>query len=43
MWVIVTSSRKPLGTAGHVAKMLPAESEKKMDDFEPIYLGNYRF
>ena len=32
-----------LGAPSHVTKMLQAENELKVDEFEPIYLGNYRY
>ena len=32
-----------LGAPGHVTKILQAESQQKVEDFEPIYLGNYRY
>ena len=28
---------------GHVTKILQAENGQKVDEFEPIYLGNYRY
>ena len=32
-----------LGAPGHVIKILQAENGQKVDKFEPIYLGNYRY
>ena len=32
-----------LRVPGHVTKTLQAENEQKVGDFEPIYLGKYRF
>ena len=32
-----------LGALGHVAKILLAENGQEVDEFEPIYLGNYRY
>ena len=32
-----------LGAPGYVTKILLAESGQKVDNFEPIYLGNYRY
>ena len=29
-----------LGAPGHANKILQAENGQKVDDFEPIYLGN---
>ena len=29
--------------AGHVTKILQAENGLKVDEFEPIYLGKYRY
>ena len=31
------------GGAGHMTKILQAKSEQKVDNFEPIYLGNYQY
>ena len=31
------------GARGHVTKILLAKNGQKVDDFEPIYLGNYRY
>ena len=38
-WFVQTE----FGGPGLVIKMLQAENGKKMDDFEPIYPGKYRF
>ena len=44
MWVLINALRKPsLGASSHVTKILQAKSGQKMDDFEPIYLGNYQY
>ena len=32
-----------LGAPGNVTKILAAENGQKVDEFEPIYLGKYRF
>ena len=32
-----------LGAPGHVTKILQTKSEQKVDEFEPMYLGNYRY
>ena len=43
-WVIINGLCKPtLGAPGHMTKMLQAKNGQKVDDFEPIYLGKYRF
>ena len=31
------------GAPGHVTKFLQAENGKKIDEFEPLYLDNYRY
>ena len=31
------------GRPGRVTKILQAENGQKVDEFEPIYLGNYRY
>ena len=31
------------GAPVYVIKILQAKSGQKVDDFEPIYLGNYRY
>ena len=42
MWVLMNALRKPsLGAPGNEAKILPAKNEQNVDEFEPIYLGNY--
>ena len=42
MCVPINALRKPsLGAPDYVTKILPAKSGQKVDDFEPIYLGNY--
>ena len=44
MSLIINGSCKPsLGATGSVTKMLQAGNEQKVDEFEPIYLGKYRF
>ena len=44
MWVLINALCKPsLGAPGHVTKILQAKGGQKVDDFEPIYLGNYRY
>ena len=44
MWVQISGLCKPsLGAPGHVTTMLQAENGQKVDDFELIYLRNYRF
>ena len=32
-----------LGASGLVNKILQAENGQKVDEFEPIYLGNYQY
>ena len=32
-----------LEALGHVTKILLAENRQKVDEFEPIYLGDYRY
>ena len=42
--MLINALRKPsLGAPGHVTKILQAKSGKEVDDFEPIYLGNYHY
>ena len=42
--MLINGLCKPsLKAPDHVTKMLPAEHGQKVDDFEPIYLGRYRF
>ena len=44
MFVIINGLYKPsLGAPSDVTKMLLAENGQKVDNFEPIYLGKYRF
>ena len=44
MWVLINALCKPsLRAPGHVTKMLHAENGQKVDEFELIYLGNYRY
>ena len=46
MWVRVLMSdlcKPSLGMPGHMTKILQAEKGQKVDEFEPIYLGNYRY
>ena len=44
MWVIISGSCKPsLRAPGHMTKLLQAENMLKVCDFEPIYIGKYRF
>ena len=44
IWVLMIALCKPsLGAPSHVTKILHAKSGQKVDDFEPIYLGNYRY
>ena len=44
MCVLINALCKPsLGVPGHVTKILQAKSGQKVDNFEPIYLGNYRY
>ena len=41
MWVLINASYKPsLGAPGHVTEILQGENMQKVDEFEPIYLGN---
>ena len=43
MWVLRNAFCKPsLGAPGLVTKILQAENGQKVDEFEPIYLSNYR-
>ena len=43
MCVLMNVLCKPsLEAPGHVTKILQAKSGQKVDDFEPIYLGNYQ-
>ena len=37
------SSKLSLEAPSHVNKIVQAENGQKVDDFEPIYLGKYRF
>ena len=42
--MLINGLCKPsLKAPGHVTKMLPAEHGQKVDDFERICLGRYRF
>ena len=42
MRVLMNALCKPSVRApGHVTKILKAKNRQKVDDFEPIYLGNY--
>ena len=44
MWALIKASCKPsLKAPGYVTKILQAENGQKVDEFEPIYLGNYRY
>ena len=44
MWVLMNISWKTsLGALGHLTKFLQAENGQKVDEFEPIYLGNYPY
>ena len=44
MWVHINSLCKPtLEAPGHVTKILQAENLQKIDEFEPIFLGNDRY
>ena len=44
MWVLMNALHKPsLRAPGPVANILTVENGKKIDKFEPIYLGNYRY
>ena len=40
--LIIALCKPSLGTLGHVTKILQAKNGQKVDDFEPIYLVNYR-
>ena len=40
---MIASCNMSLEAHGHVIKMLLAENGQKVDDFEPIYLGNYQY
>ena len=41
MWVLMNALSKPsLVTPGHVTKILQAKNGQKVDEFEPMYLGN---
>ena len=40
MWVVIIALCKlSLGATGHATKILQAENIRKVDEFEPIYLG----
>ena len=42
--MLINALCKPsLGAPGHVTKILQAENGQKVDEFETIYLGNYRY
>ena len=42
IWVLMNTWSKPsLGAPSNETKILQAENERKVDEFEPIYLGNY--
>ena len=44
MCVLINALRKPsLGALGYKTKILQVKSGQKVDDFEPIYLGNYHY
>ena len=44
MWVIVNGScKRSLWEPARVTKMLQAENGQKVDDFQPIFIGKYRF
>ena len=44
MWVLMNALCKlSLGVHGHVTKTLQTEVGQKVGEFEPIYLGNYRY
>ena len=44
MWASLNALCKPsLRMPGHVTNILQAENEQKVDEFEPIYVGNYRY
>ena len=42
--MFMNALRKPcLGVLGHMTKMLQGKIGKKVDEFEPIYLGNFQY
>ena len=44
IWVLINGLCKPsLGAPGNETKMLQAENEQKVDDFDTMNLGNYRY
>ena len=45
MWVLKNAFANHVwgGEPGQVNKILQAKHGQKVDDFEPIYLGNYRY
>ena len=44
MWVLINAlCKRSLGTYGSLIKILQAENGQKVDEFEPIYFGNYRY
>ena len=44
MWVLMNALCKPsLGAPGRVTKILQAKNGQEVDDFGPIYLGNYQY
>ena len=44
MWVLINAlCKRSLGTYGLLIKILQAENGQKVDEFEPIYFGNYRY
>ena len=44
MWVLMNALCKPsLGVRDHATKILQAENVQKVNEFEPIYLDNYRY
>ena len=44
MWMLINALCKPSsGAPGSVTKMLHTKKGQKLDNFEPVYLGKYRF
>ena len=44
MWVLVKAlCKSSLEALGHVTKILQGENGQDVDEFEPIYLANYRY
>ena len=44
MWVLMNALHKTsLRTLGPVTNILKVKNGQKLDEFEPIYVGNYRY